>query len=144
MIIFHHFSVQTLEHSRTQTYKPQPETSAVIRKPIDGDKRISSSLDRSPLRCQIVPLFVVRSFRSSNHTLRSVLCRCSLSSDRFSVLRHQIVPQFFVIRSFLSSLSDRSSVLRHQIVGSSSSLFFIVKSLVFLQFYCCSSTKIES
>ena len=103
MIIFHHFNVQTLEHSRTQTYKPQPETSADIRKPIGGDKRISSSLDHSSLRRQIVQIVQLPTQICSSSVLRC----CFLSSDRSSILCRQIVP-LFVVRLFLcSSSSDR-------------------------------------
>ena len=122
MIIFHHISIQTPEHSHTQTYKPQHETSADIRKPIGGDKRISSSSDRSSLRCQIVQIIQLPTQICSSSVLRC----CSLSSDRSSILCRQIVP-LFVVRLFLySSSSDRwfffRSVLRRQIVGFSSIL----------------------
>ena len=137
-------SAETPEHSHTQTYKPQPKTSANIRKPmgkpISGDKCISSAAENPLVTENSCPLIGNLSLKTSLEfhlfflTMFWVLC-----ANQTQIVQSptQICSSSILRRC--SSSSDCSSLPR-QIV----SLFFVVKLLVLLQFYCCLSTKIES
>ena len=170
MIIFYHFSVQTPEHSHTQTYKPQPETSTDIRKPISkpigGDFRTLSHPNIQTLtrdKCRHQKTYGQTHQRIQVHLIggrKPISNRKLLSSHQQPLtqnltqvsllLPHNLLSSSCKLDSdhpiahsnlfFLCSSLSDRSSLRCQIV----SLFFVVKLLVLLQFCCCSSTKIES
>ena len=141
VIIFHHFSVQTPEHSHTQTYEPQPEASTNIRKPISkpigGDSRTLSHPNiQTPTwdKCKHQKTYGQTHQRRQVHLIGSrkpISDRKLLSSHRQPLTQNftrvSLILPHNVLSSLCKSNSDRPIAHSNLFFLYSSSLFFVVR-----------------